>query len=151
MKVTWRLFSQLNVWFLFWYVISNKHLYKSNYSSRKYTTHIKPRIQVHKCTTCFVCCIPWSTSRNGDNGPLKNEFYDKRDALNVTIANYLHVRSNIPTSSVYKVYISVDTIFKSFWFLNRLVDSNKKATESMVPRWMFCGRHSFIIFLQYIL
>ena len=61
-------------------------------------------------------------------------FNDKRDALNFTIANYLHVRSNIPTSSVYKVYISVDTIFKSFWFLNRLVDSNKKATESMVPR-----------------
>ena len=83
--------------------------------------------------------------------PLRMNFYDKRDALNFTNANYLHVRSNIPTSSVYKVYISVDTIFKSFWFLNRLVAANKKATESMVPRWMFCGRHSFILFLQYIL
>ena len=82
---------------------------------------------------------------------LRVNFYDKRDALNFTIANYLYVRSNIPTSSVYKVYISIDTIFKSFWLLNRLVAANKKATESMVPRWMFCGRHSFIIFLQYIL
>jgi len=65
-------------------------------------------------------------------GRLRMNFYNQRDALNFTIANYLHIRSNIPTSSVYKVYISVDTIFKSFWFLNRLVAANKKVTESMV-------------------
>jgi hypothetical protein len=50
---------------------NDKQLYKSNYSSRKYTTYIKPRIQVHTCTTHFVCFIPWSTSRNGDVGPFK--------------------------------------------------------------------------------
>ena len=36
-------------------------------------------------------------------GHLSMNFYDKRDALNFTIANNLS--SNVPTSSAYKVYI----------------------------------------------
>jgi len=42
-------------------------LHKSHYSRKKYTRYIEPgniRHISNKCTTSFVCFIPWSTSRN---------------------------------------------------------------------------------------
>ena len=53
------------------------------------------------------------------DGRLRTQLYDKRDAFNFTIVNFPFICSNIPAALAYGVYISVDTIFQSLWFLSR--------------------------------
>lgn len=69
---------------------NDKKLHKSNYSRKKYTRYIEPGNLRHisnKCTTSFVCFIPWSTSRNWYFRPFKYEFLRQKRCF--TIANNL--------------------------------------------------------------
>jgi hypothetical protein len=75
-------------------------------------------------------------------GLLSTKLYDKRDDFNLPIVNFAFICSNIPAAPAYGVpgiYLSVDTIFQSLWFLSGFpwsrVAANKEATEPMVP---FC-------------
>ena len=51
---------------------------------------------------------------------LRTKLYDKRDNFNFPIMNFPFICSNIPAAPVYGVciYLSVDTIFQSLWFLS---------------------------------
>ena len=51
---------------------------------------------------------------------LRTKLYDKTDDFNFPIVNFPFICSNIPATpayGVYIVYLSVDTIFQSLWFL----------------------------------
>ena len=49
---------------------------------------------------------------------LRTKLYDKRDDFNFPIVNFPFICSNIPAAPTYGVYLSVDTIFQSLWFLS---------------------------------
>ena len=54
-------------------------------------------------------------------GLLRTKLYDKRDDFNLPIVNFAFICSNIPAAPAYGVpgiYLSVDTIFQSLWFLS---------------------------------
>jgi hypothetical protein len=55
----------------------------------------------------------------GGERRLKMKLYEKKDDLNFPIMNFPFICNNIPATPVYGVYISVDTIFQSLWFLSR--------------------------------
>jgi hypothetical protein len=51
-------------------------------------------------------------------GWLRAKHYDKRDDFNIPIVNFPFVCSNISISTcIWSIYLSVDTIFQSLWFL----------------------------------
>jgi hypothetical protein len=49
---------------------------------------------------------------------LRTKLYDKRDVFNFLFVNFPLICSNIPAVPGYGVYISLDPIFQSFWFLS---------------------------------
>jgi len=51
-------------------------------------------------------------------GRLRTKLYVKRYDLNFPIVNFPFICSNIPAALAYGVYLSVDTIFQSLWFLS---------------------------------
>ena len=51
-------------------------------------------------------------------GRLRTKLYDKRNEFNFPIVNFPFICSNIPAAPAYGVYLSVDTIFQSLWFLS---------------------------------
>ena len=54
-------------------------------------------------------------------GRLRTKLYDKRDDFNFPIVNFPFICSNIPAApayGVYTMYLSVDMIFQSLWFLS---------------------------------
>jgi hypothetical protein len=53
-------------------------------------------------------------------GRLRTKLYDKRNEFNFPIVNFPFICSNIPAAPAYGVYLSVDTIFQSLWFLSGL-------------------------------
>jgi hypothetical protein len=53
-------------------------------------------------------------------GRLRTKLYDKRDDLKFPIVDFLFICSIIPAASAYRVYISVDPILQSLWFLSWL-------------------------------
>jgi hypothetical protein len=59
--------------------------------------------------------------------------YDKRDDFNFHILNFPLLGRNIPAEPTYGViFVSVETIFQSLWFLSSFLDRGE-VTESRVP------------------
>ena len=54
-------------------------------------------------------------------GQFRTKLYNKKDDFNFPIVNFPFICSNIPAAPAYEVYmyISVDPIFQSLWFLSR--------------------------------
>jgi hypothetical protein len=50
-------------------------------------------------------------------GELRTKLDDKRDDFIFPIVNFPFIYSNIPAAPAYDIYLSVDTIFQSLWFL----------------------------------
>jgi len=51
-------------------------------------------------------------------GLLRTKLCDKRDDFNIPIVNFPSICSNIPPAScIWSIYLSVDAIFQSLWFL----------------------------------
>ena len=69
---------------------------------------------VYDCTfNCYVCFIEYSAYLHVDvllsivrDGQLHTSIYDKRDDFNFHITNFPFLRSNIPSSAAYGVFIS---------------------------------------------
>jgi hypothetical protein len=63
-------------------------------------------------------------------------FFFKQICISLEIKLYVFT-SKIPAAPAYGVYISVDTIFQSLWFLSKFpsqrVAANNKATQPSVP------------------
>ena len=51
-------------------------------------------------------------------GRLRTKLYKKRDDFDFPIVNFPLICSNIPAAPAYGVYLLVDTIFQSLWFLS---------------------------------
>ena len=51
-------------------------------------------------------------------GRLRTKLYDKRNDFNFPVVNFPFICSNIPAAPAYGVYLSVDAIFQSLWFLS---------------------------------
>jgi hypothetical protein len=51
-------------------------------------------------------------------GWFRTKLYNKKDDFNFLIVNFAFICSNIPAAPAYEVYISVDPIFQSLWFLS---------------------------------
>jgi hypothetical protein len=67
-------------------------------------------------------------------GWLRTKLYDKRDDFNFPIVNFPFICSS---TYIWSIYLSVDPIFQSLWFLLGypwlVVAANKKASELRVP------------------
>ena len=51
-------------------------------------------------------------------GWFRTKLYNKKDDFNFLIVNFPFICNNIPAAPAYEVYISVDPIFQSLWFLS---------------------------------
>ena len=72
----------------------------------------------------YICCNLDLHLEFDSEEQIKTKLYNKRDDFNFPIVNFPFICSNSPAAPVYgvKLYLSVDMVFQSLWFLSGVFD-----------------------------